>query len=179
MIILTEERKKLYLYAGINFLLGIIIGIILFYGQMKSNPSVFQIEYTYDKTIGVVDLVRTWWMNVMWLFATLLAHGVIFAAPIHAIVAVRGCVSSYGTMYLMECLGVKEAVISVLPQCFSIFPLMMWFSVNIVEKRRHLSNDSVAPVSVKRRETVMIFLLSMAAAGVEIVLFMALCQCLY
>ena len=62
----SAERKKLCLYVGINFVIGVIIGILLFFAHMRSNPIIHPEEYSYDKTVGIIDVIRVWWMNLMW-----------------------------------------------------------------------------------------------------------------
>ena len=149
------------------------MGIVLFYGQMKHDSSIFGAEYSYDSTVEIIDFFRVWWLNTMWLFSAFLAQAFLRVAPIHIIVAVRGCASSYGSMYLINYIGVKEAVISVLPQCISILPLLIWYSVNCGMKR--ISNENEG-VFMKRGDGVRIFLLSMFSAGIETLCFMVLCR---
>ena len=170
---MNGERKKLYLYAGVNFLIGITVGIVLFYGQMKHDSSIFGAEYSYDSTVEIIDFFRVWWLNTMWLFSAFLAQAFLRVATIHIIVAVRGCASSYGSMYLINYIGIREAVISVLPQCISILPLLIWYSVNCGMKR--ISNENEG-VFMKRGDGVRIFLLSMFSAGIETLCFMFLCR---
>lgn len=176
---MTSERKKLYLYAGINFIIGITLGIVLFYGQIRHNPSVFSTEYSYDKTVEIIDFLRAWWLNAMWLFSVFIAHGLLRAAPIHIIVGVRGCASSYGSMYIANYLGIKETVISVLPQCMTILPLLMWYSVTRAEKRREDYENGREGIVMRRTDGIKIFLLSLISAVLETAIFALFSYCLF
>ena len=176
---MSSQHKKLYLYAGINFLIGTVIGIVLFYGQMRSNPSVFTAGYSYDKTVEIIDFFRAWWLNTMWLFAIFISNSVMRLAPFHIIVAVRGCASSYGIMYLLNCIGIKEAVASVLPQCLTVLPLLMWFSVLNTEKRAVAESEGRDGISLKRIDAVKMFAFSLISALAEMIIFTFLCNCLF
>ena len=155
------------------------MGIILFYGQLKNNPAVFSGEYSYDTTVEFIDFFRAWWLNTMWLFAIFISHIFLQASPFHIIVGVRGCASSYGSMYIINYLGIKEAITSVFPQCLTILPLLIWFSVINVEKRRKEQNGEKEGVSLKRSEALKLFLYSMVAAGAETAIFALLSRCLF
>ena len=50
---MNNERRILYISVAANFIIGIIIGIILFYGQMRIEPAVLEGGYTYEgKQVG-------------------------------------------------------------------------------------------------------------------------------
>ena len=176
---LADERKKLYLYAGINFMLGIIMGVILFYGQIRNDPAVFATEYSYDRTIEIIDFLRIWWLDMMWLLAIFMAHGLVKVQWLHIILLLRGCASSYGTMYLLHYIGIKETISSVLPQCLSVFPLMMWFSVYVIHKRRKEREYMSEGLVVTRIEMLRMLLFSMVASAVETLIFALLGHCLF
>lgn len=154
-----------------------MLGIVLFYGQMRHNPSVFSAEYTYDKTVEIIEFFRAWWLNSMWLFSVVMAQGFLRAAPMHPIVAVRGCASAYGSMYIANHLGIKEMVFSVLPQCMTILPLILWFSAVSAENRNRDCENGREGLVMKRKDAVKIFLLSMISALVETGIFAFLCYC--
>ena len=150
---------------------------MLFYGQMRHNPSVFSAEYSYDRTVEIIDFLRAWWLNTMWLFSVVIAQGFLRAASVHLIVAVRGCASAYASLYIANYLGVKETVFSVLPQCMSILPLLIWFSVTIAEKRSDECENGIEGLVMKRKDAVKIFLFSMLSALLETGIFAFLCYC--
>lgn len=154
------------------------MGIVLFYGQIRNNPSVFNAEYSYDKTVEIIDFLRAWWLNIMWMFSVFIAQGVFRSAIFHIIVAVRGCASAYGSMYIINYLGIKESVISVLPQCMTILPLLIWFSVSCAEKRITDEQNGREGLFMKKSDGIKIFLLSMLFAGAETGIFAFLCYCL-
>ncbi len=176
---MTSERKKLYLYTGINLIIGVIVGIVLFYGQLKSVPEFFETEYTYSTKADFIDVARVWWMNLIWMFSVLLAHSVFSMAYIHIIVSVRGCVSAFSVMYMLKFLGIREAVASILPQCLSIIPLLCWFSVSIIEKRKMQTPEERNNFYLKRTQTLLMFLFSLLAAVIEALLFKLFCSNLF
>ncbi len=170
-IALIEERKKLCLCTGINFLAGIIIGTVLFYAHLRSNPQSLATELYYEKSLQIIDVLRVWWLNIMWMLSVFIAHTVLPAASLHIVVGVRGSVSSFSVLYLLESFGIKEAVVSALPQCVSVLPMLMWFSVMCVEKRRLMIKEGKEPFRISRGETVGMFLLSAVAAVAESIVF--------
>lgn len=171
---MKSERKKLYLYAGINFLVGTIVGIILFYGQQKNFPQDISSDYSYNKTPELIDLLKVSWLNAMWLFSVFMARSILPASPAHPILLARGVAGAFSAMYIMTCIGVKEAVFSVLPQCVSIIPIMMYFSVSLIEKRRKRSHDGKEPSMLCRTDCLQIILCAAFSAGAEMLAFMLL-----
>lgn len=168
---MTEERKKLCLYVGINFLAGIIIGAVLFYAHIRSNPQSSGAEYYFEKNLQFIDVLRAWWLNVMWSFSVILAHTVLPAKPVHIIVGIRGAVSSFSLLYLMETFGVNEAVTSALPQCLSVIPMLMCFSALCVEKRRQLIDEGKETFRISRGTAILLFFFCALAAVGETLTF--------
>ena len=177
-IALTDERKKLCLYTGVNFLVGIIVGTVLFYANMRSNPQGTSADYCYTADLNIIDVLRVWWLNIMWLFSAFIAHTVLTARPIHIIVGVRGTVSAFSALYLLEAFGIKELTVSLLPQCTTILPVLMCFSVLCVEKRRKHLSEGKEPFSVSRSEAGLIFLICAVTAVAESVFFSILSRIL-
>lgn len=177
-IVLNDERKKLCLYTGLNFLAGIIIGTVLFYAHMRSNPQPVSGEYTYTTDLTFIDILRVWWLNIMWLFSAFIAHTILPARPLHIIVGIRASVSSFSALYLMETFGIKELTVSLLPQCISILPVLMCFSVICVEKRRKRLEEGKEPFGMSRSEAGLIFLNGALSAVLESIAFMILSRIL-
>lgn len=175
---MNEERKKLCLYAGINFLIGAIMGTVLFYAHFRSNPQSIGAEYYFEKNLQVIDVLRAWWMNVMWSFSVFLAHTVLPGKAVHTIVGLRGAVSSFSVLYLMETFGVNEAVVSVLPQCLSVIPMLMCFSVLCVEKRMQNVSEGKEAFHISRGTTILLFLFCALAALGEAATFALLSRIL-
>ena len=69
---------------------------------------------------------------------------------------------------------IPEAVVSALPQCISVLPMLMCFSIKCVEKRQILKENGKNPFSLSRTEAAMIFLKSLAAAAGEVLFFFIL-----
>ncbi len=176
---MSNERKKLYTAVFINFLIGIMVGIVLFYGQMNSSLDLPKGEYTYDTSIELADFFRVSWLDMLWLFSVFITHNIFPLAYMYPIIVIRGCCNSFCLMYIFNFIGIKEGVVSVLSQCFSILPLLMFMCVNISEKRRRMNLKSSEVLSLSRIETLMIFLLSMLSGAVETLFFRFFCICLF
>lgn len=178
VINLTQERKKLCLFTAINFIVGIIIGIVLFYGQQRSNPGIFEGSYEYDTALELMDFFRVSWLNLLWLFSIFIAHNILPIASMHPCLLLRGCMSSFSVMYILTYIGIKEAAASVTAQCFSVLPLLMFFSVEIAKKRREMSENSQEGISLRKSEIFLMFFAAALTGGVEMVLFNAICTIL-
>ena len=157
---MNNERRILYISVAANFIIGIIIGIILFYGQMRIEPAVLEGGYTYDKSATLADFFRLSWLNTIWLLSIFLAHCILPLRMVHPIIAVRGCVSSFSILYILTLLGIKEAVAAVIPQCLSVLPMLAIFSVETTVKYRENIKNGYSPCSFKRYEIVSIFMFS-------------------
>ena len=171
---MNSERKKLYMYSAVNFIIGIMLGIILFYGQIKNFPEGFFGEYSYDKTPQLLDLIRVAHLNIMWLFSAFMARSILPAAPAHPILLIRGLTNSFSAMYIMKFIGIREAVFSVFPQCLSFIPVMMYFSVLTIEKRRKLCAEGREPSVLCRLDCVEIIICGILAAIAEMLVFIIL-----
>lgn len=176
---MSTERKKLCIAVLCNFLIGIIIGVILYYGQLRSTNQMMINEYTYDKTVETIDFFKVAWLNMLWSFAIFITHNILPSSYIYPIILIRGCASSFCVMYMLEFIGIKEVVASVLPQCFSILPYLMLFSIALVQKRRNANIYQGQTLSLRRSEIIMIFLFSIFMAGIETLLFRFFCICLF
>ena len=165
------SRKVLYISTGVNFLIGIIAGIILFYGQMRTDASVFEEVYVYSTEIKIIDFLKVLWTNLLWLFGIFVFHNLLPVPILHPAVMLRGCCSSFSVMYILNFMGVKEAATAIIPQCFSVLPLMFMFSVYTVLKRRKLLRTAEEPFTVKRKELTAIVSLAFLAGVIEILAF--------
>ena len=172
---MNDERRILYICTAVNFVVGVIVGILLFYGQLKSNSDVFGEAYSYDTAVQLTDFFRVSWLNILWLFSIFIAHNMLPVSAIHPIIFVRGCASSFSMMYILNFVGVREAVASVLPQCVSVLPLLAMFSVNVVVKRRENLHNGEEPFSMKRSDAVKLFAYSAAAGAIETLVFRFFC----
>ncbi|MBQ8808218.1 MAG: hypothetical protein IJZ81_02800 [Clostridia bacterium] len=175
----NSERKILYMSAAVNFIVGTVIGMILFYGQMNSNPQIFSEGYIYDKGTGVIDFLRITWLNLMWIFSVFIARNILPLPIMHPVVAIRGCAGAFSAMYIFNCIGIKEAVASVLPQCFSVLPFIIIYSVETAINRKNLPFGETGSFTVKRSQAGAIFLFSFITAGLEVLFFRFFCVCLF
>ncbi len=172
---MSNERKMLYVSAGINFIIGIIAGIILFCGQMRNGASVTQSIYEFDKAVSVTDFVRMTWINLIWMFSIVAARSMLNAKLVHPVLVVRGCVNSFSLLYILSVFGIKEALSAILPQCFSVLPMLMIFSAEIAVKH----SDSDRGSSIRKSTVAAILLFSAISSGVEVLLFKAFCVYLF
>ena len=177
VINLTQERKKLCLFTAINFILGIIMGIVLFYGQQRSNSKVFEGNFEYSTVLEIMDFFRLSWINLLWLFSIFIARNILPVSSMHPIMLLRGCMSSFSLMYIFTYIGVKEGIMSAMPQCFSILPLLMFFSVEITRKQRVSLETGGNAVTLKKGELFLMLFGAGLAGGIEMVLFRLLCIC--
>ena len=155
------------------------MGIVLFYGQMNSSAEIPKGEYTYETSIELADFLRVSWLDMLWIFSVFITHNIFPLAYMYPIIVIRGCCNSFCAMYIFNFIGIKEGIVSVLPQCLSILPLLMLMCVNLSEKRRRMNLKQSDVLSLSRIETLMIFLLSMLAGAVETLFFRFFCTCLF
>ena len=171
---LREERKKLCLFTSINFTVGIIMGIVLFYGQQRSSPAVFDGNFEFNTALELMDFFRLSWMNLLWLFSIFIARNILPVSSMHPIMLLRGCMSSFSLMYIFTYIGLKEGIMSAMPQCFSILPLLMFFSVEMARKQRISFETGSNAVTLKKGELFLMLFGAVLAGGIEMVLFRAL-----
>lgn len=176
---MSNERKILYIWVGISFAVGVILGILLFYGQMRSNSAVFESEYTYNTNVKIGDFFRVSYLNMLWIFSIFIAHNILPVSVVHPIIAVRGCAGAFSMMYILTFAGVREAIVSVLPQCISILPVIAIFCVEMVMRRRENIKRGAEPFSLRRRDIMAVFALAAFAGAVETIVFRLLCLCLF
>lgn len=176
---MREKRKVLYISAIINFVTGVVLGIILFYGQLKSTKGEISAVYEYETAISLSDFFRLSWLNVLWMISVFFARCIMPSKFFHPVVCVRGMVSSFSMLYILSLFGIREAIGTTLPQCVSILPLLLYFSVETAEKYRDSMQSGYEPCSLKRHEIVAIFILSMLAGAIEVLFFGFFCRYLF
>ena len=168
---MNREQRLIYISVGINFLVGIIIGMVLFYGQIRTDISVFEEINIADGVISFGEFLHVSWLNLLWLIFIFLFHNLLPLTIIHPVMMLRGCCSSFCVMYILTFLGIKEAVAAVLPQCFSILPAMMLFSEKVVIKRKKLIENGKEPFTFSRAEALKTIFVALMTAGLEVVFF--------
>lgn len=173
------ERRALYISAAINFVTGIVLGIILFYGQLKSTGKELGVIYEYDKTSSLSDFIRLSWLNILWMLSIFFARCILPLGFFHPIVVIRGCISSFSMLYILTLFGVREAVASIVPQCISVLPLLLFFSVETVIKYRDNLQSGYEPCALKRHEIASIFVFAMLSAAAEVLVFRVFCNYLF
>ncbi len=175
---MSEKRKMLYISAAINFIAGIVLGIILFYGQLKSMGGIEKI-YEYDKTASLADFFRLSWLNMIWLITAFFARCILPPGIFHPIVAVRGMISSFSALYILKAFGIMEVAATLVPQAFSVLPLILYFSVETVERYQANVKEDVEPCSLKRNEVAKLFALSVLSGASEVLIFKVFCNYLF
>jgi len=174
---MSNERKILYMSAGVNFTVGIVIGIILFYGQLHSGKSLPQELYAYDRDVVAMDLVRVLWIDLIWIISVIIARSMLHVKLMHPVLIARGCVNAFTVLYILNYFGIKEAIVSILPQCLTILPLLLVFSSETAIKSD--TDSSKYLLSVKRRDVLLALFFSFVAAGTEVIMFAAFCTYLF
>lgn len=177
VINLTQERKRLCLFTAINFMIGIIMGIVLFYGQQRSNSTVFDGNYEFSTALEIMDFFRLSWINLLWLFSIFIARNILPVSSMHPFMLLRGCMSSFSLMYIFTYIGIREGLMSAVPQCFSILPLLMFFSIEMARKQRVSFETNSKTVTLKKSEIFLMLFGAALAGGIEMVLFRVLCIC--
>lgn len=168
---MNREQKLIYISVGINFLLGIIIGMVLFYGQIRTDISVFDGINVAGGVISFGEFLHVSWLDFLWLIFIFLFHNMLPMPLIHPVMMLRGTCTSFCVMYILTFMGIKEAVAAVLPQCFSILPIMILFSVKVVEKRKNIVENGGEPFSFSRSEALLTILISLIAGGLEVIFY--------
>ena len=168
---MNREQKLIYISVGINFLVGIIIGMVLFYGQIRTDISVFDEVNVTGGVISFGEFLHVSWLDLLWLIFIFLFHNLLPMPFIHPVMMLRGCCTSFCVMYILTFMGIKEAMAAVIPQCFSILPIMILFSVKVVGKRKNIIENGGEPFTFNRREALLTILISLIAGGLEVVFF--------
>ena len=168
---MNDESRVLYISAAVNFVVGIVIGIILFYGQLKSAGNEISPIYEYDKNVSFADFFRLLWINILWMLSVFFARCILPVGVFHPIVTIRGLISSFSFLYIFSAFGIREASTSVIPQCFSALPLIYFFSVKTVTKYRYNVQNGFEPCSLKRYEIAEVFMWSVLSAATEVLFF--------
>ena len=168
---MNREQRLIYISVGINFLVGIIIGMVLFYGQIRTDISVFDEMNVTEDVISLGDFLHVSWLDFLWLIFIFLFHNLLPMSFLHPIMMLRGCCTSFCVMYILTFMGIKETVAAVLPQCFSILPVMILFSVKVAEKRKSIIENGGEPFSFSRSEALLTILISLIAGGLEVAFY--------
>lgn len=175
---MSNERKMLYMSVIINFVIGIVVGIILFFGQIRSQGPLPENIYSYDTVISAADFLRVAWVNLVWMFTTLAAQGILRIRFIHPIMIVRGCVASFTVLYTLYLFGIRESAASVIPQCLTTIPLLMFFSAESMSGK-NLRESGVSGILIKKSEAALMTVLSIVSAGAEVIIFRLFCTYLF
>ena len=123
--------KKTVVTLG-NYALGGVTGIVLFYAQLRGAGFDLSQQNEFVPAISIENFLKTAWTNMLWIFSIFLFHSITpctFAQPISM---ARGVTDTFCVMYLLSTFGIKAALASALPQCFSILPAMVIFTQSII-----------------------------------------------
>ena len=168
---MNREQKLIYISVGINFLVGIIIGMVLFYGQIRTDISVFDEVNVTGGVISFGEFLHVSWLDLLWLIFIFLFHNLLPMPFIHPVMMLRGCCTSFCVMYILTFMGIKEAMAAVIPQCFSILPIMILFSVKVVGKRKNIIENGGETFTFSRSEALLTVLISLIAGGLEVIFY--------
>ncbi len=178
MKINSSDQKKLIITLA-NYALGGVIGIVLFYAQMRGAGLDFSEDVEFVPTLSVGSFLKTAWTNMLWIFSVFLFHSITSCVSAQPVMAARGIVDTFCVMYLLSSFGVKVTLASALPQCFSILPVMALFTLSILKRRKNAVLMGREPCTIKRRDTALFFMISLLAACVEAVFFKLICMILF
>lgn len=175
---MNNERKILYLSVVINFVIGIILGIVLFFGQLRSGENIGQNVYEYNTTVSITDLFRMVWTCVLWLLSVIISYGILRTKHIHPVIVLRGCINAFAVLYVLYLFGLKAAAAAFLPQCFTVLPMLLMFSAETVYIQKKRENPGCGIV-FKKSDIAVIIAMSVLSSGVEILIFKAFCTYLF
>jgi len=163
---LSAVKKRIYIYAAFNFLLGAIAGIVLFYGQQKSGDA-FNEDIMLKTNIGMLDFVQLSWLNLLW-FTAIPVSGLLASwAAAHPIMLARGAVCTFSVCCILKYCGILKAAAAVVPQCVSVLPAMLFLSSENIKK------DEDKKGAITRRDFILMVVLSLICAAVEALLYSA------
>lgn len=172
------DRKKLTITL-VNYALGGVTGIVLFYAQMRGVGVEFSEDAQFIPSLSVESFLKTAWTNMLWIFSVFLFHSITSCVNAQPVMAVRGMVDTFCVMYLLNSFGVKVAMASALPQCFSILPVLTLFTLSILKRRKNAVLAGREPCTIKRRDAALFFMISLLAACIEAVFFKLICTILF
>ncbi len=168
---LSDDAKKTFLAVGINFFIGTMLGVILFYGQLKHSADLRRFELT--DSISPADAARLIWMNTLWLLAIFIAQCI---APIRAaqpVMLIRGCVCGFTASYIIRSSSAAAAAAAVIPQCLTVLPAMAVYSALTGEKRKNALLTGREPDALKRKDIFVLLAFSVISALAETAVFSA------
>lgn len=166
-----EAKNKIYLCTFVNFIIGATIGTILFYSQLKSEPET-QVVPVFTEKITMLDATRLFYTNLLWLISIFISYRLVPFVFFQPIMISRGAVSTFSVLYVMNSYGVLWAARVIIPQCFSILPIMSVFFFQLVQKYKNCMFAG-SEFSVKRKDILFCIMLSLLATVVESGLFLA------
>lgn len=166
-----EAKNKVYLCTFISFIIGATIGTVLFYSQLKLQKESTTVPVFTEK-VTLEDALRLFYINLLWLISIFIAYRLVPFVFFQPIMISRGAVSTFSVLYVMNSYGVMWAARVILPQCFSILPIMAFFFYQLVEKYKKcmLSGNEFY---IKRKDILFTIGLSAVATVVESGLFLA------
>lgn len=178
MKINSSDQKKIII-TMVNYGVGAVTGIVLFYAQIRGVGIDFSENAQFVPSLSVESFIKTAWTNMLWIFSIFLFHSITSCANAQPVMAVRGMVDTFCVMYLLSSSGVKVAMASALPQCFSILPVLVFFTLSILKRRKNAVLSGREPCTIKRRDAALFFTISLLAACVEAVFFKLICTILF
>ena len=174
----STERKRILNSVCINFLCGVIMGIILFYSQLKAGGMIAE-DLDIENNISAEDLFRIAWMNMLWLVSVFLARCVAPVRYMHPIMVVRGLINGFSATCIIHQCGAVKAAAVVLPQVMTLVVMLAAYSVILIEKRSAAILKLKEPNVMKKTEIIAMMLFSLLAAAAEIALFKLFLLCLF
>ncbi len=163
---MTKSEKRKITIVAANFTIGIIIGTVLFYAHMRSQGA--PMDSAFNAKFDAEAFFRTAWQDMLWLFSIFLFHSITPVIRVQPILIIRGIVNAFCTFYILANFGVKEAIVVVFPQCFSILLIMALFALSVMERRGLKRGE---PFVIRRRDAAAIFILSICASLLEGAIF--------
>ena len=169
---LSDDAKKTFLAVGINFFIGAMLGVILFYGQLKHSAELRSFELV--RKVSPADVFRLVRMNILWLLAIFIAKCIAPMRAAQPIMLIRGSVCGFTASYIIRSSSAAAVAAAVIPQCLTALPAMALYSALINEKRKNSVRAGKDPDSLKRRDVFVLLAFSVFSALAETAVFSAL-----
>ena len=163
--------NKIFLCTFISFIIGATIGTILFYSQLKLVSETKTVP-VFTERITMTDALRLFYTNLLWLISIFISYRLVPFIFFQPIMISRGAVSTFSVLYVMNSYGVLWAARVIIPQCFSILPIMAFFFYKLTEKYKKCV-FSGNEFYIKRKDILFTIMLSILATIVESGLFLA------
>lgn len=172
--------KRVPLYILFNFMVGAVLGTILFYAQLKSQGIDSNlIEISFNTKVNWIDIFSLFYLNALWFISIFIAYRILPSTFFHPIIMARGVICTFSVSYIINFSGVLHSAAAVIPQCLSILPALVFFSAVIIQRRKNALLTGREMFNITRLDILLTLVLAMGCAVVESLIFGLFCAYLF